>query len=158
LKTYQGGKADEKGSKRGLYEEGALHAGMMTEAFKKLPKTTATLFRGARMSPQAFQKAYTVGQEITYEAFVSQTTAEHVARGFADGGGDFAPPDDATTSVFVQAFVTDARDVMALSVYGDGEKELLVPPGTKLRVEKIEDDAKREVGRPPAKQWKKVTL
>ena len=158
LKLYEEGGTKDKGSKKSLYEEGALHAGMMTEAFKKLPKKTGTLYRGARMNAKAFNEAYSKGKEITYEAFVSQSTSAVVARGFANGGGDFAPPDDATTSVFVEAQITDARDLMALSVYGSGEAEWLLPPGTKLRVESINDDKQKDKGRPPAKAWKKVTL
>jgi len=157
---YLKGSASDAGSKKGLYEEGALHAGMIMEAFKKLPPTKASLYRGSRMNPADFEKAYAVGKEITYEAFVSQTTDPGVARKFANGEGDFPPPVDATTSVFVEASVTDARNVMALSIYSD-EKELLVPPGTTLRVEKIEDDTQREDGDPQAPKataWKKVTL
>ena len=74
------------------------------------------------------------------------------------GGGDFAPPDDATTSVFVEAQITDGRDLTELSVYGAAEAEWLLPPGTKLIVESIQDDNKRGPGRPPAKEWKKVIL
>src|SRR5260370_3845974 len=51
LKQYEEGLANEPGSKKSLYEEGALHAGMMAEAFKKLPKKTATLSRDPRMNP-----------------------------------------------------------------------------------------------------------
>jgi len=156
LKRYEEGLAKDKGSKKGLYEEGALHAGMMAEAFKKLPRKTGSLYRGARMTPKAFTDAYSKGKLITYEAFVSQSTSADVARGFANGGGDFAPPDDATTSVFVEAQITDGRDLTELSVYGAGEAEWLLPPGTKLIVESIQDDNKRGPGRPPAKEWKKV--
>ena len=39
-----------------------------------------------------------------------------------------------------------------------GEGELLLPPGTKLRVESIKDDTERDPGAPPAKEWKKVLL
>jgi hypothetical protein len=110
------------------------------------------------MTPEDFAKTYAKGKEMTYEAFASQSTSEKVARGFANGGGDKAPPANATTSVFIQAQITDARDLMALSVYGDSEKEWLLPPGTKLRVEDVQDDNKRDVGSPAARQWKKVFM
>jgi hypothetical protein len=156
--TFDKGAANEAGSKKGLYEEGALHAGMMTEAFKKLPKKSGTLFRGARMSHDDFVKTYPMDEVVPYEAFASQSTSREVARGFANGGGDKTPPDTATTSVFIEAQVTDARDLMALSVYGDGEKEWLVPPGTKLQVVDVKDDKQRDAGKPAAKEWKKVFM
>jgi len=157
-KIFDKGLADEKGSKKSLYEEGALHAGMMAEAFKKLPKKSGTLYRGARVTPEDFAKDYSKGKEMTYEAFASQSTSKEVARGFANGGGDKVPPAEATTSVFIEAQITDARDLQALSVYGNSEKEWLLPPGTKLRVEDVQDDSKRDAGKPPAKQWKKVIM
>jgi len=158
LKKFNEGSAKEAGTKRSLYEEGALHAGMMAEAFKKLPRKSGTLYRGARMTPENFAQAYAKGKEVTYEAFASQSTSQQVARDFANGGGDVTPPDTATTSVFIEAQITDARDVQALSVYGDREKEWLLPPGTKLRVIDVQDDTQKEPGHPPARQWKKVFM
>ncbi len=157
-KTYDEGLSADAGSKKNLYEEGALHAGMIVEAFKKLPKKIATLYRRARMTPKAFKAEYSQGKIIAYEAFVSQSTSEEVARNYARGGGDDKPPDDARTSVFVEAKVSDARDIMAISVYDAGEGELLLPPGTTLRVVSIQDDTEQDPGTPMAKNWKKVLL
>lgn len=148
-----------KAHRKSLHEEGALHAGMMMEAFKKLPKKSGLLYRGARMNQARFDREYAVGKEIVYEAFVSSAVAAHVARQFANGQSDLKLPADATISVFVEADILDARDIMALSVYGATEQEWLVPPGTKLIVESIEDDTVQEDGEPPAATaWKKVYL
>lgn len=159
LKKFNEGSAKDGGTKMNMYEEGALHAGMMVEAFKKLPKKSGTLYRGTRMIPEDFAKTYSKGKEVAYEAFASQSTSKEVARGFANGtSGNIRAPDDATTSVFIEAQITDARDVQALSVYGDKEKEWLLPPGTKLRVVDVQEDSQRDAGLPPAKQWKKVIM
>lgn len=153
--TYDQGRADEPGSKKSYYEEGALHAGMMMEAFKKLKPKTAVLHRGARFSPAQFASQYPKGKTIPYEAFVSQTTDPDVARGFANGQGGAAA--DATVSVMIEAHISNARDIQEFSVY-KSEKELLVPPNTMLVVDDIEDDPRNDVGNPPATEWKKVVL
>jgi hypothetical protein len=155
MKKYEEGK--DAGSKSSLYEEGSVHAGMIAEALKKLPKKTGTLYRGARMTPADFAKAYAPGQVITCEAFVSQSTSKDTARDFASGKTG-QPKDDATVSVFSIAKITDARDIMALSVVGDAEQELLLLPGAKLVVEKIEDDTDQQPGNPTATDWKIVHL
>jgi hypothetical protein len=160
LATYEKGSASEKGSKKSYYEEGALHAGMIAEAFKKLPKVKRTLYRGARMSPEEFRQTYSVGQQITYEAFVSQSTDQKTARNYANGDPTPDLPHNATASVYVIATVDNARDIRAISVYeGDlTEEELLVPPGTKLSVDSITDDPQHDPGYPTATEWKIVTL
>jgi hypothetical protein len=47
-----------------LYEEGALHAGVIMEAFKKLPRREGTVYRGARMNEATFNSKFTVGREV----------------------------------------------------------------------------------------------
>ena len=88
---------------------------------------------------------------------MSQSTSKDTARDFASGKTG-QPKDDATVSVFSIAKITDARDIMALSVVGDAEQELLLLPGSKLVVEKIEDDTDQEPGNPTATDWKIVHL
>src|SRR5262249_41786060 len=62
----------EAGGKSKLYEEGALHAGMMMEAFKKMKKSgkmiEIDLYRGARMTQEMFAREYKVGNLIECEA------------------------------------------------------------------------------------------
>lgn len=148
----------EAKKKRSLKEEGALHAGMIMEAFKKLPKKSGTLYRGARMNLQRFNSEYAVGKQIPVEAFISQSVSKDVARGFADGGGNVQLGPDATVSVFVEVDVHDARDISEMSIYGATEAEWLLPPGGKLVVDRIEDDAVRNPGTPVATVWKKVRM
>jgi hypothetical protein len=149
----------EKGQKRSLREEGSLHAGMVMEAFKKLPRKQGKLFRGARMNARRFASEYVVGTKIPIEAFQSQSVDPTVARRFANGGGDVKLPDDATVSVFVEAEVVDARDIQDLSIYGGIEAEWLLPPGGYLVIEAIEDEkGERAVGNPPATAWKYVKM
>jgi hypothetical protein len=147
--------------KKSLSEEGSLHAGMMMEAFKKLPKKTGTLYRGARMNPARFNSEYAVGKEIPIEAFISQSVNDYVARGFANGVSNFPLPPDATVSVFVKVDVQDARDVSEISVLDGAEAEWLLPPGGKLKVEKIEDDPVKDPGidgAPRATAWHVVKM
>lgn len=143
---------------KGMSEEGALHAGMLMQAFKKLPKKSGPLYRGARMNMQRFNSEYAVGKEIPIEAFISQSVSPDVARGFADGGGSFPPPQDATVSVFVEVQVQDARDISEMSIYGQTEAEWLLPPGGKFVVDKIEEDSVKHDGAPKATAWKKVKM
>lgn len=148
----------EASKKKSLMEEGALHAGMVMEAFKKLPKKSGKLYRGARMNLQRFNSEYSVGKQIPVEAFMSQSVSEDVARGFADGGGNVQLAADATISVFVEVAVHDARDISEMSVYGASEAEWLLPPGGKLVVDTIVDDSVKNRGAPPATAWKKVRM
>lgn len=148
----------EAGRKRSLQEEGALHAGMVMEAFKKLPKKQGTLYRGARMNLARFNSEYSVGKQIPVEAFMSQSVSKDVARGFADGGGNVKLADDATISVFVECAVLDARDISEMSIYGANEAEWLLPPGGKLVVDAIDDDSVKNPGVPKATSWKKVRM
>ena len=148
----------EASKKKSLEEEGSLHAGMVMEAFKKLPKKTGTLYRGARMNLARFQSEYSVGKQIPVEAFMSQSTSRDVARGFADGQGNVKLADDATVSVFVECDVLDARDISEMSIYGANEAEWLLPPGGKLVVDSIGDDSVRNPGVPAATAWKKVRM
>ena len=148
----------EQSKKKSLEEEGALHAGMVMEAFKKLPKKKGTLYRGARMNLARFQSEYTVGKQMPIEAFMSQSVNKDVARGFADGQGNVKLADDATISVFVECAVLDARDISEMSIYGANEAEWLLPPGGKLVVDSIDDDSVRNAGVPKATAWKKVRM
>ena len=123
-----------------LYEEGALHAGMLMEALKKLPKAEARIYRGRCMRPQDFAREYQVGKAFAYESFASTSTDEEVARAFSLGlNPQSSPPEDATVAVIVEAQVYDARDIEELSKAA-GEQERLVLPGSTLRVDSIEDD------------------
>jgi hypothetical protein len=148
----------EAHKKKSLSQEGALHAGMVMEAFKKLPKLSGKLYRGARMNMKRFNAEYSVGKQIPIEAFISQSVDPDVARGFADGAGNVELPPDATVSVFVEVDVLDARDISEISVYGAKEAEWLLPPGGKFVVDSVDDDSVRHVGHPPATAWKKVRM
>jgi hypothetical protein len=142
---------------RERYEEGTLHAAMMLEAFKKLEAHTANLYRGSRMNDADFKREYGIGKETGLEAFTSLSTSEKVAIGFANGtSSEKPPPADATISVLAVAKVYNARDIKALSLVKT-ENELILAPGTKLKVTKIEKRSGAP-GTPPATAWYTVHL
>jgi len=65
---------------------------------------------------------------------------------------------DATVSVLLEADVTDARDIMDISIFDTLEKEWLLAPGAKLRVERIEDDPQQDGGTSAGHGLEKVYL
>lgn len=146
--------------KTNLYAEGREHAAMMLEAFKKLPVWKGKLYRGARMNKSRFEREYKVGDEVNLEAFSSMATTEFSARQFADGKSDVPLPEDSTYSVFAEAEVHDGRDLRPLGVLGAAEDEILIMPGTKLRVDQIIEETTGAVGTQPpaATHWRKVIL
>ena len=138
-----------------LYEEGALHAGVIMEAFKKLPKKAGTVYRGARMSEATFNSKFSLGSQMPVEAFLSQSTSAAKAEAFSRGSAD-TPPEQ-TVSVVAEVEVYDARDISEMSVT-KSENEWMLPPGGKLTVVRVEESAKKFPGTPPATAWKKVFM
>jgi hypothetical protein len=132
----------EDEQKKSMYEEGALHAGMIMEAFKKLPKYAGPLYRGRRMNPGAFASQYAVGKKISFESLSSFSKNLGKAKDFADHGDpNNPPPADCTVSVLLQAKIPTAADIQALSLYAS-EEECLIPPGTELVVKSHQDTPK----------------
>ena len=162
-KNFDTGGVSDKGSKKSYYEEGSLHAGMVMAALKKLPVKKGTVYRGSRCTEADFAKRYKVGDISTYEAFASTSTSRAVARHFANGAGMGAPvPNDQRwVSVYEEAEIEDARDVMDFSIFAS-ENEWLVLPGTKLKVVDIVDDPDGEqpedMSIVRARKWKKIIM
>jgi hypothetical protein len=151
----------EKHGKQTRYEEGSLHAGMIMEAFKKLPAEEKTLYRGARMTPARFQSEFEGKKTIEYEAFASKSEDKDKARGFANGI-DGAPA-DATVSVFIEALAYEARNIQKISLL-KGEKEFLLEAESIFDVVEIRDEPEnsRHPGfypkAPIATAWKYIRL
>lgn len=159
--TFEEGGKNTQGSKASLYEEGAMHAGMLMEALKKLKNDKsiyreADLFRGTRISPAEMSKL-TVGASYPFENFTSLSTDESVARQFATGFGSTVAADRTVSVVFkVRLKAWDISKFSALPK----EAELLIEPST-CTITAIEDDADQPVGAegaPPATAWKTLTL
>jgi hypothetical protein len=102
-----------------------------------------------------------VGSVLSWDGFGSTSSDESKSRDFANGGGNVKIAADKTYSVMVEADIPEARDISNLSVNGQ-EMECLAPPGTKLLVERIIDEADQPEGSltnaPAATAWKRVYL
>jgi hypothetical protein len=149
---------DWKKKKKELYEEGALHAGVMMEGLKKMKAQGKMIYRGFRISPADFASKFAVGKALDpTETFQSTSTDEVVAYGFSAGNKKTAA--DQTTAVVLQAQLFDGRDIEKLSVY-KSEKEILTLPGTVYEVISISDmpSGKRQSDpeAPQATAWKIV--
>lgn len=121
--------------KKHLYEEGALHAGVMMEGLKKMKAQGPTIYRGFRISPTDFASKYKKGGRLDpTETFQSTSTDEAVAYKFSAGNDKTAPTQ--TTAVVLQAQLFDGRDIAKLSVY-KSEKEILTLPGTVYEIEDV---------------------
>jgi hypothetical protein len=156
--VFEKGDKNTKGSKASLYEEGAMHAGMLNEALQKLKKDKkvyreADLFRGTRISPADLTKL-SVGSEYPFENFTSLSTEESVARQFAAGYGSSVAADRTVSVVFKVRL--KAWDIKAFSALPK-ENELLIEP-SKCKITAIDDDADQPPGSPPATAWKTITL
>jgi hypothetical protein len=156
--VFEKGDKNTKGSKASLYEEGAMHAGMLHEALQKLKKDKkiyreADLFRGTRITPADLAKL-SVGSAYPFENFTSLSTDESVARRFAAGFGSTVAADRTVSVVFkVRLKGWDIRNFSALG----GENELLIEP-SQCKITAIEDDPEHAPGGPPATDWKIITL
>ena len=87
------GQFNTQAGERTLLEEGRLHAGVMMEGVKKLPKWKGLLYRGERVSPAEFKDRYAGRSKIEQLTFGSASKSFSVAQKFANGEGDKAPPD-----------------------------------------------------------------
>lgn len=141
-----------------LFEEGSLHAGMAMSALMKLPKQEGTTYRGARMTPADFAQKYKVGGTIDFNAFASSAVVRSAAQKFADGLGDVKPADDQTVSVLCILDTTNARDVRNFSIFGSGEQEWMLLPGSSFKIDRVETSDKGTEGRPKATEWHVVYM
>jgi len=142
------------------YNEGRAIGGVLNLALADLPITAAKIFRGRRMSPEAFASEYKVGKTFSYDSFASTSTDEGIAREFSRGSSSSYKnplPQNATVAVIVEAKVYTARDIEGLSM-NPHEKERLLKAGTTLTVVSIkEEPGAHDKGVPPyATQWWRV--
>ena len=157
--VFDKGDKNTKGSKASLFEEGAMHAGLLRDGLKKLKQNDkvyreADLFRGTRISPQDLA-AMKSGGGHAFENFTSLSTDESVARQFAAGHGSNVAADRTVSVVFKVRL--KAWDISGFSALPN-EKELLIQP-SECTITSIEDDAGEHAeGNPPATAWKFVEL
>jgi len=98
---------------------------LLFEAMSALPRRATTLWRGLGVDLSS-NAEYAVGSTVTWWGVSSCTSEQKVARGFADscGGG----------SSFITVKASTSCDISAISFFSN-EKESLLRPGTKLKVE-----------------------
>jgi hypothetical protein len=139
---------------KNLKEEGSLHAAMAISGLKKLPPMKGLCYRGARMNEKQLGAEYTKGKVIKRATLTSVATQKHSAAVFADAGGETKPQPDQTIRVMVEIQVTDGREAAALSIYGRGENEWLLLPGSSIKVDDIIDEPSGPLGaEPKATRW-----
>lgn len=150
--------AEYEAKKKELYDKGSVHAAVLLQALKKLPKKAGKVYRGARMSESEFNSTYKMNDVTTVESFQSNSMTESVAEGFATGAASLSPlRDDQTLHVMCVMEVLEARDVNELSVAD--EKEWVLLPEAKLVVTDIKTATTGPRGNFPfAKKWITVTM
>lgn len=161
--TSQMGKPMQRGNEKERMQEGALHTGVIMEAFAKLPVWQGAGFRGERLTPEQFAAQFTDdGTNVTAKqpdqtksAFWSISIQESVSQTFANGLGSAS--DQHTVSVMYYIDVTNARDVQQFSAMKH-EKEVLAPAGSKFRISRVEKVDNGPVGAPAATAWYKVHM
>jgi hypothetical protein len=148
--------------RKALTEEGTLHAGVAMSGLAKLEVKKGLTYRGARMTPEEFDKTYGTQSSYRFAAFASTACKIAPATAYANGqGGDTSPRPDQTVSVLCEMDVINGRDIRDLSVYGAREEEWLMLPGATFSIDRIEDvtdPKKQKRGYPPATAWKIVHM
>jgi hypothetical protein len=127
-------------------EEGGLHAGMAVHGLQKMKPYKGNTYRGARYTPEDFNRQFAPGKTTTFGALGSSSKDPDIALNFAYflASGSVADP---AKSVGVLTTVVDSggRDVSDIALV-QGEAEVLILPGTTFEivsVDRIEDpDAK----------------
>lgn len=139
---------------RQLMEEGSLQAAMAVAALQKFEPKTGLCFRGDRMTPQEFKNVYgdADNRKLPRQTRVNLTSiarVRHSAEAFANRSDDAAK----TVSVMTEVQVKNGREIRDLSVYGRGEEEWLLLPGTVLQTDSVEELPSGTPGSPPATKW-----
>lgn len=125
------------GSARQVVEEGALHAGIVMEALKKLTPYKGKTYRGERITRDQFKKKYAKGTTFSFAAFASTSFDKSVSANFAHGlSGDNVPTASQDVSVLQVLTNAGGRDISALSMVPE-EKEVLLLPGSSFVVKAI---------------------
>ncbi len=149
LKTPEG-----RAEMRQLMEEGSLHSAMAVAALQKMEPKQGVCFRGDRMTPQEFTDMYgdASAPKLPTQTRANLTSIARVrksAENFADNSTDLKK----TVSVLTEVQVKNGREVRDLSVFGKGEAEWLLLPGTVLQTDSVEKLPKGTAGEPAAKAW-----
>ncbi len=161
----QQGKIGEKAaqqmprSQKELSQMGALHAGAMMQAFSKLPRRVTTTYRGSRESQASFKATYQDKKTMRFDAFGSSASTQEPAENFAQGLGEQPPQQTQSIHVMCVLNVTNGRQVEGLSIYGAGEREVLLMPGAEFNIDRIEQhNAGPPGGAPQATAWYTVHM
>jgi Domain of unknown function (DUF4157)/ADP-ribosyltransferase exoenzyme len=133
VKSYEGTTDDATAQQnRSKYEEAALHAGFMAEAFRKLPVWKGNTYRGMVMSVDFL--GLTTKSRYKANDYWSTSEAISVSRRFLKtaAGQAKTPP---TMAALCTVQVTNGRDVGRMSNAPD-ELEILLPPGSIYKIGK----------------------
>ncbi len=123
---------------RTFSQEGSLHTAIAMQGLTKMPAWTKPAYRGERCTPTQFGEKYSVGKEFSYNSFASSAQEERVALNFAHGLADSPPSLDKSVAVLAVLEETGGRDISSISMV-QGEKEVLLLPGSKFVVKKVEE-------------------
>jgi hypothetical protein len=134
-KGIQGGKATAE-QKRQIEAEGMEHSNMAGSGLQKLPNWTGSIYRGMALSSQEFKKMFQVGKTVVFPSFTSTSTEADAPRRFAaeNAKGD-------KVGIFLIISATKGKDVSKIS-FVKSENEILLPPGSVFKVNKITPAAK----------------
>ncbi len=123
---------------RAFSQEGSLHTAIAMQGLAKMPAWTKPAYRGERCTPSQFTEKYSVGKEFAYNSFASSAQEDGVALNFAHGLADSPPSKDKSVAVLTVLEETGGRDISSISMV-QREKEVLLLPGSKFIVKKVEE-------------------
>ena len=149
LKTPEG-----RAEMRQLMEEGSLHSAMAVAALQKMEPKQGLCFRGDRMTPQEFTDMYgdASAPKLPTQTKPNLTSIARVRKSAENFANNSTDPKK-TVSVMTEVQVKNGREVRDLSVFGKGEAEWLLLPGTVLQTDSVEKLPKGAAGKPAAKAW-----
>ena len=110
-----------------LMQQGKRHSEVMMHAMAKLPPMSGKVFRGERMTEEAFKERFEGKNELRYDSFVSSSIRPGIPQEYADGREAGVGQ---TVSVFSEFSVSNARDIQSISEAKSEEEWLLLPGAT----------------------------
>lgn len=107
---------------------------VLASGLNKLPAVRGVFYRGTRIDQSQFLKTWVAGRTVTSSMFVSVSADERIARYFAKEGAYGRGKID----VLFEIRNGTGSLVDPISI-NQGEREILLTPGTKFRVDAVED-------------------
>jgi hypothetical protein len=124
-----------------LTDFNAAAAALISKGLEKLPKIEGTIYRGAIMKREDFDRIYSNFNEVTHNMFTSATQSFETAVQFAT----YKPPKKSEVQIFFVIHSRNGRDISKISEFNgifapDNQKEVLFDKNTKFRITKLETD------------------